>query len=282
MKMVIVYNPKSGSALTKTELRKKCAVAGIEVEAFVAIADGLERKLAPYIKKSASIAAVGGDGTVSAVAGLVANTNATLVPLPGGTLNNFTKDLGVSQDMDEALARLKKLRPRQIDIASVNDMFFINNSSMGIYPASLHTRDEIEPRLGKWPAAIVASFRALVRLKTYRVTIGEQTFTTPFIFVGNNRYSLDSFGGTERTTMDEGLMTVFAAKTQSRLTLLKIALFALFGKVKELSEFDEFHVRTLTIQTRHGELSVSHDGEVSRLSTPLQYETHAKALRVLA
>lgn len=281
MKIVIVFNPKSGSALSKSELRKKCSAAGIEIERFVPLDDGFERKLAPYIKKGARIAAVGGDGTISAVAGKVAGTRAILVPLPGGTLNHFTKDLGISQDIDEALSALKKRRPRQVDIASVNGTFFINNSSMGVYPASLHSRDEIEPAVGKWPAAVIAAWWALVRLKTYRVTIDDEAFTTPFIFVGNNRYSLDSFGGTERTTLDEGLLTVFAAKTRSRLVLLKISLFALVGKAKELSDFDEFHARTLTIETAHRKLSVSHDGEVSRLTSPLEYELHAKALRVL-
>lgn len=281
MKIVVVFNPKSGSALSKSELRKKCAAAAIQVERFVEIGDGFERKLALHIKKGAHIAAVGGDGTISAVAGQLVGTKATLIPLPGGTLNHFTKDLGVEQDIDEALGSLKKSKVRRVDIARVNDTFFINNSSIGLYPSSLHERDEIEPVTGKWPAAMIASFRVLVRLKTYRVTIGDRTFMTPFIFVGNNHYSLDSFGGTERTTLDEGLLTVFAAKTQSRLTLFKIALFALVGKAKQLPEFDEFHVSALTIETRHRKLSVSHDGEVSKLTTPLRYEVKEKALRVL-
>lgn len=281
MKLVVVYNSKSGSALTKSELRKNFVAAGHEVERFVAIGDGFEQKLATSIKQGKYIAVVGGDGTVSAVAGLVAGTTATLVPLPGGTLNHFTKDLGVSQDIDEALSDIKKSRARRIDIASVNGITFINNSSIGVYPASLHGRDEIEPKLGKWPAAVIASFRSLVRLKTYRVTIDDHTFKTPFVFVGNNRYSLDSLGGTERTSLDEALLTVFVAKTQSRRTLLKIALFALIGKAKQLSEFDEFHVEELTIETKRPILSVSHDGEVSRLSSPLRYQVRAKALKIL-
>lgn len=235
----------------------------------------------PHIKKATNIAVIGGDGTVSAVAGLVTGTKATLVPLPGGTLNHFTKDLGVPQDVEEALARLKKCKSRAIDIASVGDIYFINNSSLGIYPLSLRTREDIEDRVGKWPAAVAASWRALIRFKTYRVTIDGETFTTPFIFIGNNRYSLASPGGTERTRLDEGVLTVYAAKTKSRLTLLKIALFALAGKAKDLTEFDEYHPAELTIETTSSHLSVSHDGEVAKLSSPLAYKIHPKALRVL-
>lgn len=281
MKIVLVYNPKSGSALTREELRKKCAAADIEVAAFVAIEDGFERKLAPHVKKGENIAVIGGDGTVSAVAGQVAHTEAVLVPLPGGTLNHFTKDLNIPQDIDEALKRLKRCRAHRIDIAKLDGTFFINNSSMGIYPASLRDREDLEPVTGKWPAAVAASFRALARFKTYHVTIDDKSFTTPFIFVGNNRYALDSFGGTERGSLDEGLLTVFAAKTQSRLTLLKIASFALVGKAKQLPEFEEFHVTSLTIETKRSKLSVSHDGEVSKFASPLTYKIHPKALRIL-
>lgn len=280
--IVLVYNPKSGSALSKKVLQKKCNEAGIKIEKFVPIKDGFERILTPYIKSRQTIAVIGGDGTVSAVAGYVANTKATLAPLPGGTLNHFTKDLGIPQDIDKALKRLKTLKPKQIDIANVNNVSFINNSSIGLYPAALHDREDTESKLGKWPAAVVASFRALVRFKTYRVTIDGATFTTPFIFIGNNRYSLDSFGSTERSSLDEGILTVFAAKTQSRITLLKIALFTLAGNTKQLPEFDEFHPKSFTIETKRSSLSVSHDGEVSKLSSPLTYKIRTKALKILA
>ncbi|MEE8736758.1 diacylglycerol/lipid kinase family protein [Bifidobacterium subtile] len=281
MKLVLVDNPQSGSAISRKELREKCAAADITVEEFIAIGDGFESKLKPFIRAGKPIAVIGGDGTVSAVAGLVADTKATLIPLPGGTLNHFTKDLDIPQDIDEALARLATLSPRSIDIAKVNDTPFINNSSIGLYPTSLRSREQLESAFGKWAAAIVASWRAFVSFKTYLVTIDDETFEPPFIFVGNNRYELDAAGGTNRTRLDEGVLTVYAAKTQSRLTLLKIALFALIGRDKQLDEFEEFFPATLTIKTDHAELSVSHDGEVSKLTTPLRYAMQPKALTIL-
>ncbi|MCI1220004.1 MAG: hypothetical protein LKF99_05660 [Bifidobacterium sp.] len=283
MKMVIVDNPQSGSAIPRQELREKCARAGIEIEKFVAIGDGFENELKPVIQAGRPIAAIGGDGTVSAVAGLVAGTESTLIPLPGGTLNHFTKDLDIPQDIDEAIARLATLSPRSIDIAEVNGTFLINNSSIGLYPTSLRGRDRLESAsiLGKWSAAIVTSWRAFVSFKTYRVTIDDETFETPFIFIGNNRYELGAAGAINRTRLDEGVLTVYAARTQSRLTLLKIAFFALLGHDKQFDEFEEFFPVAVTIKTDHAELSVSHDGEVCKLRTPLRYAIHPKALNIL-
>lgn len=279
--ITLVYNPKSGSSLSKQELRDKCNSANITIDKFVAIGDGFERKLKTTIRDGKNIAVIGGDGTVSAVAGLIAGTKATLTPLPGGTLNHFTKDLGIPQDIDKALERLAKLKLRSIDIASVGDVKFINNSSIGIYPLSLRSREKLESKLGKWSAAVIASWRAFVNLKTYQVTIDGKSFKTPFIFIGNNRYELDELGGTKRLHLDQGTLTIYIAKTKSRLDLLKISLFALVGHAKDLDEFEQFYPTSVTIETKRSKLSVSHDGEVTKLTSPLHYKIHPKTLKIL-
>ena len=280
MKIVLIYNPKSGSALSSETLRGKCQAAGLTVESLLPLGGELAKTLQPFIKKDSTIAAVGGDGTLSLVAGLLADTEAVFAPLPGGTLNHFTKDLGISQDIDEALHQLVRSRIHNVDIASVNDRAFINNSSIGLYPSSLHVRSRFEDSIGKWPAAVIASMRTLVRFRTYDVTIGKETFHTPFIFVGNNDYSIDGVGGITRTHLNKGELTVFVAKTVSRIALLKIMLFALIGRAKELNEFDVYHAQSLVIKARKNRLSVSRDGEVGRMISPLRYKIHPAALRI--
>lgn len=279
--MILVYNPKSGSALDATTLRAKCRAAGITVDSLIAIDDQLATKLAPHIKKGATIGVIGGDGTVSAVAGLVAHTKATLVPLPGGTLNHFTKDLGIPQDIDEALHRAAKNKPCTIDIAKVNDTYFINNSSLGLYPASLRERQKIQSRLGKWPAAVIASLRALFRFKTYHVTIDSHSFDTAFIFVGNNRYTLDPLASNDRTSLNEGVLTVYISSASSYLELIKTVFVVLIGRTHALHDFGEYHPTALTIETKkQRSVAISHDGEVSQCTPPLTYTIEAGALRI--
>lgn len=281
MNMILVYNPKSGSALDAKTLRAKCSAANITIDSLIAIDDQLDTKLAPYIEQAATIGVIGGDGTVSAVAGLVANTQATLVPLPGGTLNHFTKDLGIPQDIDEALQQAATNTPRTIDIARINDTYFINNSSLGLYPASLRQRQKIQSRLGKWPAAVVASLQALFRFKTYRVTIDDHTFTTAFIFVGNNRYTLDPLANNDRTSLSEGILTVYISAADSYFDLIKTAFIVLIGRTDTLHDFGEYHPTTLTIETKKQRpIAISHDGEVSMFTPPLTYTIEARALRI--
>ena len=281
MNIVLVYNPKSGSALGPREIRKKCQQASIGVEKIIPMRQGFNRKLRKFIESESVIGVIGGDGTISAIAGMVTDTRAILAPLPGGTLNHFSKDLNIPQNMDEALARLSHAKVHQIDVGVVNEKVFINNSSLGLYPASLRSREELEKNVGKWPAAVVSAMRAFFRLKTYTVTIDKNTFRTPFVFVGNNIYQFGVGGGAVRKRLDEGVLSVLIARTQSRLTLLKIVLFTIAGRAKDLQEFDVFYPKRLTIHTKRKSLHVSHDGEVSKMESPIEYQIKKGVLRVL-
>jgi diacylglycerol kinase family enzyme len=278
MKIILIYNPKSGSALSAQELRNKCKQHDIVIEKLIPITKLTLKRLASHIRNGSTIAVIGGDGTLSAVAGLLAGTRAVFAPLPGGTLNHFTKDLGIAQELDEALGNLVHAKVRTVDVATVNGTVFINNASLGLYPSSLQARNAYENKIGKWPAAVFSSFRAFIRFRSYTVTIGNETFKTPFVFVGNNKYELLN-GGT-RTRINAGKLSVFIARTTSRAVLLKIALFTLIGRHHLLDEFDERLTDSVTIHTKRKELSVSHDGEVTRMQSPFQFEVKKKALRV--
>ncbi|MNH50117.1 putative lipid kinase [compost metagenome] len=281
MKITLVYNPKSGSARPLQELRNIFDTHGITITRAVPIKKHFKAALKAPIENGECIAVIGGDGTISAVASLVVGTKATLIPLPGGTLNHFTKDLGIDQDLMTAVANVKTARPRTIDIGSVNTLFFINNSSIGLYPSSLHARKRLEDTLGKWPAAVIGSLRALMRYRTYDVEINGQRLSTPFVFVGNNDYKLDAFGPEGRTTLAEGVLSVYIVNALTRWALVKVFAHALIGKLDILSDFIALKTTSFTITSTHARLSVSRDGEVSRVRTPLTYSIKKAQLRIL-
>lgn len=276
--IILVHNASSGSALPPSKLRRLCTDAGFTVVKSLKLDEHIRSKLRPYLTRDFSIAAVGGDGTISAVAQHVAGTPAVLIPLPGGTLNHFTKDLGIEQDIATALRAARHTTPRRIDIASANDLRFINNSSIGLYPQSLRTRKLTERVLGKWPAAVYGVLRAFVRYRTYHVVINDQAFDTPFIFVGNGDYHLTSNTINGRISLDDGKLSIYIVRSNSRAALVRLFCRALFGKLRSDHEFIHFTTTSLTIETRRRTVSVSHDGEVSKLASPITYSIHPKSL----
>lgn len=280
MKVIVVYNIKSGGNKSLRDLKKACDAAELDVEKYIAVSTKLHTNLKPYIKKNAVIVGIGGDGTLSAIAGMLAGTEAIFAPIAGGTLNHFTKDLGVDQDFESALSNVAKKRLRVVDAAVCNGRVFVNNSSIGIYPSSLRVRERFEGYIGKWLAAIMAGFHAFFSLRTYKVKINKEMINTPFVFIGNGVYDIETPGIARRTTIEHGAMSVFIAKTVSRWKLLKIALLAIIGRAAMLDEFDVFTAKSLTISSGRARLSVSTDGELSRKPTPLKYEIQPKSLRV--
>lgn len=280
MKVVVVYNPKSGSAQPRSVLTRLFKQADIKVEGFIDVTKNFDMSITKY-KNQSNIVVVGygGDGTLSSIASQLVGTHAVFAPLPGGTLNHFTKDLGIDQDLKAAINRLTTAKIRMVDTARVNGRLFLNNSSIGLYPSSLTERSRIESSLGKWPAAIYASIRAFVRFKLYTVTIAHKTYKTPFIFVGNNRYDVESFMA--RKSITNGVLNVHMITTTQRRALLKIAVLAIIGRAKQAEEFKTFETNDLTIHIKKHAVRVSYDGEHAKLSTPIHYEIQKKSLRVL-
>ena len=98
-----------------------------------------------------TIIAGGGDGTISSVAGVLAGTGRILGVLPLGTLNHFAKDLQIPLDIEGALNTIVASNIMQVDVGEVNGRFFLNNSSLGLYPRIVREREK-QQRLGwgKW------------------------------------------------------------------------------------------------------------------------------------
>jgi YegS/Rv2252/BmrU family lipid kinase len=232
------------------------------------------------------VVAGGGDGTVSLVASALVGTGKPLGILPLGTLNHFAKDLRIPLDFESAAQNLLNGVQRDLDVAEVNGRFFINNSSLGLYPTIVREREKHE-RLGsgKWPAFVWAAIAALRRYPFVRVRViaDEQVLTTrtPFVFVGNNHYVMERFNIGTRERLDTGELCLYMTKQMSRLGLLRLALRAFFGRLREEKDFLAMRARELTIDTKSSRARVALDGEVDIIQTPLEYKIRPRALSVI-
>jgi diacylglycerol kinase family enzyme len=233
------------------------------------------------------VVAGGGDGTVNAVASVLIESGRPLGVLPLGTLNHFAKDLGLPLDPMAAAAVLAEGATAAIDVGEVNGRIFLNNSSVGLYPALVHQRDKIRERLeyGKWPAFAWAGLGVLRRYPLLDLHIrsdqAELRQRTPFVFIGNNEYRIEGFdlGGRER--LDAGWLWLYAAPETGRLGLLTFAGRALCGRLRDQRDFARLCTRDLRIESRRKRLRVATDGEVAILPTPLHYRIRPRALQVL-
>ena len=233
------------------------------------------------------IVAGGGDGTINAVATTLVDTDIALGVLPLGTLNHFAKDLHIPLDLEGAVRNVIAGHTVRVDVGEVNDRYFLNNSSLGIYPRIVRDRDQQQHRLGrsKWVAFLWAVLAVLRRHSFMRVRLAansqERIRRTPFVFIGNNEYQMEGFNLGTRSCLNAGQLSVYTVKRSRRWGLLRLALQALFGRLHQSKDFDAFCAPQVQIESRHGHMHVAIDGEVVLMNTPLRYRVRPGALRVI-
>ncbi|MDX6270931.1 MAG: hypothetical protein QOD28_2154 [Acidobacteriota bacterium] len=233
------------------------------------------------------VVAGGGDGTVNAVASELVGTEKTLGVLPLGTLNHFAKDLNIPLDLEGAARNLLEGEAARVDVGEVNGRVFINNSSLGLYPSIVRHRERQQERLGrgKWFAAMWATLEVFRRYPLFGVRLStdgrEFRRRTPFVFIGNNEYQMDTFNLGARSCLDAGHLSLHLTRDIGRWGLVRLAASALFGRLRESKDFDALCTKEVWIETRRTRLRVATDGEVTVMRSPLHYAVRPGALRVI-
>lgn len=277
---VVIANPHAGGGTDIDALRE--AFAGHDV-VDCDPADLAERvqKLATSGDTPAFIGVAGGDGSIRAAAEVLLehSPHTPLLPIPEGTRNHFARDLGVCE-IDDAVAAANAGLTRSIDAVSVNGTWFINNSSIGVYPRLVAHREARETELPKGFAAIMAAWHQLRAGRRMAVTVDGTPVVAWAVFVGNNCYgdSLRELTGRER--IDEGVLDVRIAHADRNFSRLRIFGAVLFGRVEESPLIDRRTCASVVLDRGH-EARVALDGEVVELTSPLRYESHRGALTVL-
>ena len=232
------------------------------------------------------LVAAGGDGTVSAVASVAVAYGKRLGVLPMGTFNHFARDLGLPMNLAAAVNLLKSARTASVDLASVNGRSFLNTSSIGLYPR-LVLESERYRRSGftRGFAITAASISTLREFRPVhlRMATAERTWEgfTPFVFVGNNEYTMERSRIGSRGRLDTGRLWVCTTFESTRVGFLKLAAEAWLGRATRNPDFHALATTELWVDSKRPRLFVSLDGEVEQLQTPLRYGIHHRALEVI-
>jgi len=291
-KIEVIINASSGAG-NRAEVQQRLAEAfnAIGADARISLAsNGVEVvRLAQSAARSDAerVVAGGGDGTINSVAAAIIESDKTLGILPFGTMNHFARDLNLPLDLDAAVETIAAGHAVRVDVGDVNGRIFLNNSSLGLYPRIIREREK-QQRLGwgKWPAYLWAALEVLRRYPFLEIRLGvdgkEVTGRTPFVFVGNNVYEMERLNIGSRARLDKGELSLYTTNRTGRLGLIRLALRALFGGLRQERDFLAFTAKELWIGTQSKRVRVALDGEVTVMAPPLHYRVRPGALRVLA
>ena len=292
MKLGVLINAHTvqrGTSDFLAEVQKHFADAGVTTIALAACSTDLTETARGLLKESCdALAAGGGDGTLSTVADLCARKGVPLGVLPLGTHNHFARDAGLPLDLEQSIRCMGNGATRRVDLGMVNGRYFINNSSIGAYPRAVEERQRLREHfsLKKQAAGVVAILRVFASHPEINARIeidGNQIERRgPFVFVGNNAYTVNFFAPQLRHSLDSGQLCVYTARCNGVTGLLRLCWLALWGRLEQARDFEMRFGRTVTIRVPRKELRVSKDGEVLRIRAPLEYRIAPLALEIFS
>lgn len=287
----VIVNASSGAQRARgfaADLTGRFKASGVEAEIKMADPANIVAEVRRALITQPDILVIGGgDGTLNGAASVLVGTKTALGILPLGTLNHFAKDLHIPLDLDGAVQTIAGRQTARVDLGAVNDRFFLNNSSLGLYPKVVAARDALRQRLGrrKLPALIWAGIAVFRRYPFLGVRIAvdgtDLVRRTPFVFVGNNRYEMEGFRIGERLRLDDAVLSLYVANRTGRLGLVRLAMRALFKQLEQSEDFDTASAKSFQVETHHDRLQVANDGELCYMYSPLRYRVLPAALSVV-
>lgn len=207
-----------------------------------------------------AVGAVGGDGTVNAVAAIAHRAGVPLVVVPGGTLNHFARDLGVGS-ADEAAAAVREGSAINVDLATIAGKPFLNTASFGTYGELVDARERLERRIGKWPALVVALVHVLRTAQPMDVEVDGRRRRLWMVFVGNCRYEPPGFAPSWRPRLDDGALDVRVVDAAAPWARLSLVVAVLTGRLARCRAYETWTATEVTVRSLDGPLRLAHDGE---------------------
>lgn len=285
----VLANPKSGTAQRNPgAIDRAMAVFGARAELRSFSGDPADEAAKAVREGFATVVAAGGDGSVAGVAHALAGSDCALAVLPLGTFNYFARGLKMPEDPEGAARAILQGSRHRIAVGTLNGRVFLNNVSIGLYPAILEEREATYARFGRYRfLAHLASLRTILRFQhPHRMEILQDEtrhqIRTPMVFVARSAYQLDQFGLQGAKAISDDRFVMFLAHQQTRLAFLRLAWRLVRRKVD--------HGRDVLVSTPHSievairgrrRIAVALDGEKLRMRLPLKIDLAEDSLHVI-
>lgn len=230
----------------------------------------------------------GGDGTVSAAAGIAWKSGLPLGVIPAGTMNLFARAIGLPLNVADVPAILARWQVRAVDICEAEGHSFIHQFSAGMHVRMIRLREKMpyRSRFGKMAANIRASVSTALDPPQFDVAYAadgkRERLRVSAVSVSNNTFGPNPLLVAER--LDGGHLGLYFARALNWRGALRLAFDILRGKLKE----------NISVRAQTAEEVVLHfpgrsrsarcviDGELLPLPREIHIRIHPGALKILA
>ncbi len=296
----LIFNPISGQGNPNQDLKliRKILEPQIQVNVVFTepgVSPGQQAKEA--IARGADlIIASGGDGTVSAVAEAVIQTDLPLGVIPRGTANAFSLALGLPTNLRAACETILAGTTRQIDVATCNGAPMILLAGIGFEAETVERANrEMKNRFG-FLAYIVAGMQQLADQEPFQAELEINHKISKFdcgaITVANAAPATSVMAqGFGEVVADDGLLDVtigltqreaqgISARLQGMGALAELFTAALAKRPTQREDILSLRAASIKVTTTPPQKVVV-DGEIIG-TTPVEFECISKGLTILS
>lgn len=210
---------------------------------------------------------LGGDGTVhECINGIAALDKKPAVGiLPGGTCNDFSRELGIPQNLQKAAEALVSGEKISVDVCKMNDRFFLNFWGIGLITETSNNINETEKALFGKISYFTSALRTVSSAQPFPVKLNidgeEREDEAVMLLVMNGQYI-----GTNRiplpdASITDGLADILICRS-TNLTALRELMNMEQGTFENFAgELSYIQASKVKIETE-SEMKVDTDGEV--------------------
>ncbi len=289
---IVVFSPHAGHskglgrALAEMERLGIRVVAQLEIEHI----ERLPGLITAVKSEPRLIVAAGGDGTVGAVADLLANSDDILGVLPLGTSNDFARSLGIPVQPERAAKLFAAGKAATIDLGRLTApgqraRHFVHAATVGLNVsfAKLATRAAMREHLGRF-TYLVAAVGALRERPSFDCELHYESRIERLRLSHLSVINAPTFGGSlgmrvPESSPDDRLLDVLAVEDVPLHRIIRAAMFLIFHLKREVPGVRAIHVQSLCVHTDR-RLDVALDGEVIA-NLPGDFEVVGDALHVV-
>lgn len=282
--LVVVVNQESGSATATASLVRD----SLPLAEVVECAPGeLSAELEKAAGQGHALGICGGDGTVNSAAAVAAAHRVPLAVFPGGTLNHFAYDLGI-ETVDDVCAALAAGDAVRVDLGRFRPGpdgptgapgYFLNAFSLGAYPELVRTREHWAPRIGGWPAGVLAALHVLRGDRPLEAELQGERRPLWLLFVGNGLFRRVGPAPGRRHNLADGLLDVRAVHG-GRTPGLRLLAAAVAGPLTRSPVHAAVRLRRVRIAGLTPGTPYAYDGEVAHSQRELVIDKLPEALTV--
>ncbi|PYG89039.1 YegS/Rv2252/BmrU family lipid kinase [Ruminiclostridium sufflavum DSM 19573] len=290
MKHIFIINPKAGKGkaiellpVINDLFKDKGEEFIIRVTAYPGHATEIAREYSGM--GACRIYSVGGDGTVNEVVNGMAGSRSSLGIIPTGSGNDFIRSIALVYDIREMLERTINGKEKSIDLARVNDKYFINISSIGFDADVVFNAGKFKrvPGVTGSMAYIISIIYTVLKKKIFPVKIyidnKEMELKILLAAIANGRFYGGGIMAAPEAEIDDGFLDICLITGVSRFRILSLFPKYIKGEHRQLEEVSFYRGKNIKIES-NAELRLNIDGEIMP-SSEIEFEIINKGINVI-